>query len=215
VSRLSDYLRKRRIDPAHQTRRHLSRYIDKHGFAVGDYTYGCPKIAYRRESKAKLVIGSFCSFADDVEILLGVDHRSDWISTYPLGASAISRHANPAQFTGKGDIVIGSDVWIGTGALILSGVSIGHGAVVGARAVVSRDVAPYSVVAGNPARVVRMRFTDDRIQALLSTRWWTFPADRIRSLLPLLQSPDVDAFLAACKDASDVAQRRPVAESRA
>jgi len=92
--------------------------------------------------------------------------------------------------------VVGSDVWVGHGACILSGIRIGDGAVIGAQAVVSRSVEPYAVVAGNPARQVRLRFSERQVAALLRIRWWDWPYDRIVAELPWLLSPEIDAFIA-------------------
>jgi acetyltransferase-like isoleucine patch superfamily enzyme len=200
MSWFSDYLRRRRIDPMHQTRRHLASHIQKHGFEVGDYTYGRPRVRYSSQNGAKLVIGHFCSIAEDVEFILTPEHRTDWTTTFPFKGAGGWELFDPSsgQFHSRGDIVVGSDVWIGTGATILSGVNIGHGAVIGARAVVSRDVAPYSVSVGNPAREVRRRFPIEIINALLRLRWWDLQRSEIRSLLPLLQNENVDAFIQEC-----------------
>lgn len=100
---------------------------------------------------------------------------------------------------GKGNVEIGSDVWIGACAIILSGIKIGHGAVVGAGAVVSRDVSPYAVVVGNPARQTGSRFPETVVAALLETHWWTLPREQIVPLLPLLNSAKVEAFLTECR----------------
>lgn len=200
MSWLSDYLRRRRIDPVHQTRRHLSRHVAKRGFEIGDYTYGRPLVRIDKTG-GRLFIGSYCSIASEVEIIIGGNHRSDWVSTYPFRCTSIWQDLDDdiSQFISKGDVVIGCDVWIGTGATILSGVSIGHGAIIGARAVVSRNVPPYVVAVGNPARVVRQRFTDDVIDALLEIRWWDRGNDAIAALLPLIQSDDVDGLLNECR----------------
>jgi carbonic anhydrase/acetyltransferase-like protein (isoleucine patch superfamily) len=93
---------------------------------------------------------------------------------------------------------IGNDVWIGAKATILSGVAVGDGAVIGARSVVARDVPPYGIVVGNPARFIRKRFTDDIIRQLLEIRWWDWDVARVRQFLPLLLQPDISKFLAAC-----------------
>jgi hypothetical protein len=95
----------------------------------------------------------------------------------------------------KGDVRIGNDVWLGLGAWVLSGVTIGDGAIVGARAVVATDVPPYSVVVGNPARVVRQRYPPQVIERLLEIAWWNWPRDRILEAVPLLMSGSVDEFL--------------------
>jgi acetyltransferase-like isoleucine patch superfamily enzyme len=98
--------------------------------------------------------------------------------------------------TSRGDVEIGSDVWLGTGVLILSGVKIGHGTVVAARSVVTRDIPPYSIAAGVPARVVRQRFSDDQIQRLQKIAWWDWPDARIQEAVPWLSSNRIDEFLA-------------------
>jgi acetyltransferase-like isoleucine patch superfamily enzyme len=169
------------------------------GFDIGEFSYGVPKIWWWGES-ARLSIGKFCSFANGIDILLGGNHRVDWVTTYPF--SAISDWPEAAQIPGhpstNGDVVIGNDVWIGYNATILSGVTIGDGAVVGAHAVVTRDVAPYAIVGGNPARSIRMRFTDEIIEQLLKVAWWNWDLERIRRHIPLLMQPDISKFLRAC-----------------
>jgi acetyltransferase-like isoleucine patch superfamily enzyme len=200
MSWLTDYFRRRRVDRVHLTRRFFARQIAKHGFEIGDYTYGEPVVRFSRWEGAKLKIGNYCSIASDVEIILGLNHRSDWISTYPFKAGQDRTTSGAArELSSKGDVVIGSDVWIGTGATILSGVTIGHGAIIGARAVVSRDVAPYAVVVGNPAQSVRQRFSDDVIAALLQIQWWNLDRTEVTQLVPLLQSDDPHPFIAECR----------------
>lgn len=125
---------------------------------IGRGTYGAPEIIHWNEG-AKLTIGSYCSIASGVKVLLGGNHRVDWPrhihSTGSSNASIVTGH--PAT---KGDVEIGNDVWIGQDVLILSGLRIGTGAVIGARSVVTKTVPPYAVVAGNPARIVKMRFDE-------------------------------------------------------
>lgn len=161
---------------------------------IGRDSYGDLTV-HRYGSTNKLTIGSFCSFADDVTIFLGGEHRPDWITTYPFNVldkrfTSIEGHPHS-----KGDVIIGSDVWIGRGAVILSGVSIGDGAVVGAYALVSKDVPNYGIVGGNPARVLRMRFPDEIADQLTTIRWWHWSDDRIARAVPYLQSDRIDAFL--------------------
>jgi acetyltransferase-like isoleucine patch superfamily enzyme len=163
-------------------------------YSVGRGTYGSPTVR-RWGADGQLRIGSFCSFAERVEILLGGEHRTEWITTYPFNvlwpaASAIKGH--PAT---KGDVEIGHDVWVGTDAMVLSGVKIGSGAVVGARSVVTRDVRPYEIVAGNPATHVRFRFDEADIAALLDIAWWDWDEREIEAALPDLLSPDVQGFV--------------------
>lgn len=163
-------------------------------FEIGDGTYGKPAVLRWNEGTT-LKIGRYCSIAKGVTISLGGEHRTDWVTTYPFPAIAPEAAQIPGHPRSKGDVVIGNDVWIGHEALILSGVTIGDGAVIGARAVVAKNVAPYSIVAGNPGRHVRFRFDDDTIARLQAIRWWDWPRERIIEALPLLLSPDLDAFL--------------------
>jgi acetyltransferase-like isoleucine patch superfamily enzyme len=166
---------------------------------IGRHTYGLPKIWMYRGSECKVVIGDFCSFAPGVEIIAGGVHPTNWVSTYPFrinwGMPGALRDGMPSS---HGDIIIGSDVWIGTGAMILSGVKIGHGAIVAARAVVTKDVAPYAIVAGVPARNLCMRFSQEVINQLLHVQWWNWPEDQIRAAVPLLSSNLVKEFLTKC-----------------
>lgn len=164
---------------------------------IGDHTYGEPTIR-QFDQTTRLVMGRFCSIAEQVTIIMGGNHRSDWVTTYPFSAftetwpEAVTIKGHPAS---KGDIIIGHDVWIGYGATILSGVTIGSGAVIGARAVISRDVAPYAVMAGNPAQEVKKRFDDTTIVRLLQLAWWNWPEEKIRTNLPLLCSSQIQQLL--------------------
>jgi acetyltransferase-like isoleucine patch superfamily enzyme len=163
-------------------------------YEIGRHTYGNPEIRTWNEG-ATLKIGAFCSIADGVKIFLGGEHRVDWTTTYPFTALwEDARHIIGHPKT-KGDVVIGNDVWIGSEAVIMSGVHIGDGAVVGARAVVSKDIKPYAVYAGNPARKVRNRFNDTTTEQLLTLEWWNFDDSEIIQMLPLMLSKDIDKFI--------------------
>jgi acetyltransferase-like isoleucine patch superfamily enzyme len=160
--------------------------------SFGRFTYGFQHVAIKQwKEGAALRVGSFCSIAEKVTIFLGGNHRVDWITTFPfghifveeLGGGEIVGH--PAT---KGDVTVGSDVWIGYGATIMSGVTIGDGAVVGVNATVVKDVEPYEIVGGNPARRLKFRFDDEVIALLLELRWWDLPVDDIRGLAPALCS---------------------------
>lgn len=169
-----------------------ARYPD---YEIGLGTYGMPRVHDWHEGST-LKIGAYCSIADGVNILLGGGHRTDWVSCYPFpGFIEEARHV-PDYGGTRGDVVIGSDVWLGMGCTILSGVTIGHGAVVAAQAVVTRDVEPYAIVAGNPARVVRWRFDEATRAALLESAWWNWPEAEVRRISPLLCSDRLDDFLA-------------------
>jgi acetyltransferase-like isoleucine patch superfamily enzyme len=171
--------------------RFLQRYPH---YSIGVGSYGLP-IVHDWSEGATLRIGAYTSIAEQVEIFLGGHHRTEWVTTYPFPAMI----DEAADITGyaftRGDVVIGSDVWLCTGAMILSGVTVGDGAVVAAGAVVSRDVAPYSIVAGNPAKHIRWRFSEPVREALLAARWWEWPEDEVRKVSALLCSERLDSFL--------------------
>lgn len=167
-------------------------------FKIGEWTYGSPKILFRGD--ANLIIGKFCSITEDTTIFLGGEHRIDWVTTYPfniLWKEAGSFYGHPHT---KGDVIIGNDVWIGKSATILSGVIIGDGAVIGANSVVAKDVKPYEVVAGNPARHIKFRFNEKIINDLLHIAWWDWPKSHIQKALPLLLSANVEKFIKKYKN---------------
>lgn len=196
------WLRKR-LNPDNQTRLHLAKLVARRPgqITISPYTYGRPKVRFP-ESGARLVIGRYGSIAEQVEILLGGNHRLDWATTYPFPALPglwPQAGARSDYHSSRGDVVIGHDVWLGSQCMVMSGVTIGHGAVVAARSVVTRDVPPYAIVAGNPARVVRYRFDETRIAALVETAWWNRPRAEIEPLIPLLLSEQIDALLEALR----------------
>ena len=148
---------------------------------VGEGTYGDPIIQWWNQN-SKIVIGKYCSIADGVIFILGGEHRTEWKSTYPFYSFSKNwelPELNSITPATKGDINIENDVWIGYGAIILSGVRIGDGAVIGAGSVVTKDVAAYSVTAGNPAKHIRWRFSESTIKSLLEEQWWNWPRSEI------------------------------------
>lgn len=196
-------LLRKHLNRDNQTRLHLAHLVARRPgqITIGAYTYGRPKVRFP-ESGARLVIGRYGSIADGVEILLGGNHRLDWVTSYPFPALP-GLWPKAVGITGfdatRGDVVIGHDVWLGSQCMVMSGVAIGHGAVVAARAVVTKDVPAYAIVAGNPARVVRLRFDEATVASLLESRWWDLPKERIDALLPLLLSDRITDFLAAAQ----------------
>ena len=146
----------------------------------------------------RLVIGKFCAIARGVKFIMnGANHKLSGISTYPFqifgGGWEVATPA-PGDLPFKGDTVVGNDVWIGYEALIMPGVRIGNGAIVSSRSVVVADVPPYSIVGGNPARVIRSRFAPDAVATLESLAWWDWPVETITAHLPLIVAGDVEAL---------------------
>ena len=183
--------RYRRFKWRRAERRAHSLFRERH--SVGQHTYGTPSVGDWGEG-ARLVVGSFCSIGGGVQILLGGNHRPDWVTTFPFNKRWEAASGYEGTPVSKGDVRIGNDVWIGNGTLILSGVAIGDGAVVAAHAVVTRDVLPYEIVAGNPAKHVRFRFDEETIAALEEIAWWTWEDSRLLEAMPLLLSDNVKAF---------------------
>lgn len=152
---------------------------------IGDFSYGYPDI---QQYGGKLKIGKFCSFAPDVKIMLGGEHRTDWCSAYPFNAFMSEFSYIDGHPQSKGDITIGNDVWIGSGVTIMSGVTIGDGSVIAANACVTKDVEPYTIVGGIPAKLIRKRFSDEEVRQLLQIRWWDWKWEEIWQVIPVLQS---------------------------
>lgn len=163
-------------------------------YTVGVGTYGIPEVLEFGDDTV-LRIGSYTSIAAGVRILLGGEHRTDWLTTYPFPAMIKGLEDIKDYAPSKGDVVIGSDCWICAGAMILSGVTIGHGSIIAAGAVVTRDVAPFSVVGGNPCKFIRWRFEEDVRQLLLNAAWWDWPMDEVKALARTLSSDDLPALL--------------------
>lgn len=183
---------------------HLSRVIDHPNITVGDFSYAndfdppsdwAARLAPYLYPGApeRLVIGRFCQIAHGVRfITASANHDMTGLTTYPFPVfdpAAIEGYK--AGFECLPDTVIGHDVWIGHAALILPGAEIGNGAIIGAGAVVRGRVAPYSIVAGNPARLIRNRFPPETIAALLALGWWDWPVARIEAAVPALLSGDL------------------------
>lgn len=153
----------------------------------------------------RLYIGKFCSIACGARFLFNsANHtlRSFSNYTFPIFYEAWGHGISPAEaWENKGDIVIGNDVWIGYDAVILAGVTVGDGAVIGARAMVTKDVPPYTIVGGVPARPIRKRFPDETVKVLLRLRWWDWPLEQIAEGMQYIQHGDLEAL-------TDLAQRR-------
>ena len=167
---------------------------------VGDFTYIADSefeshVTHHYEWIGdKLTIGKFCQIASGVEFVMnGANHQMNAVTTFPF-YTLEGWNMNPPESVDlpfKGDMVIGNDVWIGQNAVILPGVQIGDGAIIGANSVVGSNVAPYTIVVGNPAKVLRKRFDDELIDLLLLFKWWDKSIDEIDSLIPILTCSDM------------------------
>jgi chloramphenicol O-acetyltransferase type B len=177
----------------------VGRYSYYSGYYHGHSFDDCARyLMPDRDDVDKLIIGSFCSIGTGAAFMMAGNqgHRNDWISTFPFFfmseepafAGAINAY-QPA-----GDTVVGNDVWIGAEAMIMPGVRIGHGAMIGSRALVTKDVGPYTIVGGNPAKPIRKRFSDEQIAMLLEMAWWDWPIEQIKEAMPLLCSGDIKAL---------------------
>ena len=162
---------------------------------VGDFTYIADSqfenhVTHLYEWNGdKLIIGKFCQIASGVEFVMnGANHQMNAVSTFPFYTLEGWDMEPPkkSDLPLKGDTVIGNDVWIGQNAVVLPGVQIGDGAIIGAYSVVGSNVAPYTIVVGNPAKVLRRRFDDEMIELLLQFKWWDRSIEEINSLIPIL-----------------------------
>ena len=170
--------------------------------SFGKYSYGAPNIMHDNNG-GKLTVGNFCSLALGTKIYLGGNHRTDWVTTYPF--SNIHQHIfnkyNGGGLAGKTkNVTIGNDVWVGDNVTIMPGVIIGDGAVIACNSHVVKDVEPYAIVGGNPAKFIKYRFSKKQIEKLLEIKWWFWDDDKINNFTPLLCNTDIDEFIKAASD---------------
>lgn len=156
-------------------------------FKLGEYSYGHLGIIDFSHEKTEIIeTGKFCSFAQNIVVLLNANHRHDLLSTYPFKEFGW-KNANHINRTSKKTPKIGNDVWIGNNVTILSGVEIGDGAVIAANTVITKDVPPYAILAGNPGRVKKFRFNETQISDLLKYQWWNLDKEKIENeILPII-----------------------------
>lgn len=188
---------------------YLKNAITRDSVSVGDYTMYNDTVHDPRDfeknnvlyhypvNRDRLIIGRFCSIACGAKFLFtSANHAMRSLSTYPFPIFfeewGLDRTRVADAWDNKGDIVVGSDVWIGYEAVVLSGVTIGDGAIIGARAVVTRDVPPYAIVGGVPARLIRKRFDDKTIETLLRLKWWNWPSEKIARHIAAIQNGRLD-----------------------
>ena len=188
---------------------YLKEVVSNPNIEVGEYTiyndFVADPVGFERNNVLyhypvngdRLVIGKFCSLACGVRFLFNsANHALGSLSTYPFPIFwgeewGIDKSEVASAWDNRGDIVVGSDVWIGYEAVVMAGVTIGDGAIVASRAVVTRDVPPYAIVGGVPARVIKYRFDPATVECLLGIKWWEWPAEKIRKALPLIRGGKV------------------------
>lgn len=186
---------------------YINNIIKNPNVIIGDYTYyNCEKnvenfekdciLCHYKEFGDKLIIGKFCSIGENVKFMMNAaNHNLTSISTYPFTAicdcnSGVNvKHLS--ELPNKGDTIIGNDVWIGMNTLIMPGVHIGDGAVIGANSVVAKNVEPYTIVAGNPIKEIRKRFSQEEIKILLDVKWWNWDIEKILKNLDVILSSDI------------------------
>lgn len=193
----------------------IKNVVKASNILIGDYTYydanNDPTTFEKNnvlfnypEFGDQLIIGKFCSIASGAKFIMGsANHRMSSVTTYPFNIfGGLWKEHTPEhleQLPFKGDIVIGNDVWIGRESVIMPGVKIGDGSIIGAYSIVTKDVPPYNIVGGNPAKFIKKRFSDELIEILLQLKWWDFEAEKLVEFLPLLCEPDLRKVLERLK----------------
>lgn len=186
----------------------LKNIVKNPNIIVGDYTYYDDFEEVHNFEKNvkylfdfigdKLIIGKFCMIASDVTFIMnGANHLTDAISTYPFAifGNGWENAMDGKTYPTKGDTIIGNDVWIGHKVTIMPGVKIGDGAIIATRSVVTKDVAPYSIVGGNPAKELKKRFSEEEITQLLEIKWWDWEIDRITRNVQHLTARKLDQLV--------------------
>ncbi|MCI4668891.1 MAG: CatB-related O-acetyltransferase [Bacteroidia bacterium] len=185
----------------------LKNIVKNPQIIVGDYTYYDDfenvenfekNVRYLFDFTGdRLVIGKFCMIASDVKFIMnGANHLTEAMSTYPFAifGNGWEDAMKGKSYPNKGDLIIGNDVWIGYNATIMAGIKIGDGAIIATNATVTKDVEPYTIVGGNPAKEIRKRFSEDTIERLMKLQWWNWDIKKITQNVHLLASMNIDAL---------------------
>lgn len=198
----------------------LKNIIKAPNIFVGDYTYydnyDKSPLNFEKENVLfnypefgdRLIIGKFCAIASGVKFIMGsANHRLDSVTTYPFnvfgGSWSRVTKTHLSELPHKGDIIIGNDVWIGRESIIMPGVKIGDGAIIGAYSIVTKDVEPYSVVGGNPAKFIKYRFDKEMRELLLKFKWWNLENEKLLEIIPLLCNSDLALVKSKLQDCLD------------
>lgn len=192
----------------------IKNTISNPNIIIGDYTYyDDPEDSENFERNVlyhfpfigdKLIIGKFCALSRGVKFIMnGANHKMSGFSTYPFeifgnGWERIT--PQPSEYPFKGDTIINNDVWMGYEAVIMPGVQIGDGAIIAAKSVVTKDIQPYTIVGGNPAKIIRQRFADAIVQVLLEIAWWNWDIEKITRNLEKIVSADIEALQKAIEE---------------
>jgi len=184
----------------------IKNFVKSPNIIVGDYSYyddpvdpeGFERNVLYNYERDRLIIGKFCAIATGVKFIMnGANHKLDGISTYPFpifGHGWETAMDKLIDLPSRGDTIIGNDVWIGYDSLIMPGVKIGDGAIVAARSVVVKDVPAYTIVGGNPAGIIKQRFSEAEIAQLLMIRWWDWEIGKITRNIHLIMEGDIEAL---------------------
>jgi len=188
----------------------LKNIVKNPNIIVGDYTYYDDFETVENFEKNvkylfdfigdKLIIGKFCMIASDVTFIMnGANHLNKAVSTYPFAifGKDWSNAMDGKEYPTKGDTIVGNDVWIGFGATIMPGVRIGDGVIIATKSVVTKDIEPYSIVGGNPAKKIRKRFSEPEIKELLELRWWDWPIEKITRNIKVLTGNEIGGLVSA------------------
>ncbi len=183
----------------------LKNTITNPNIIVGDYTYYDDFETVENFEKNvkylfdfigdKLIIGKFCMIASDVKFIMnGANHLNHAISTFPFAifGDDWSNAMEGKEYPNKGDTIIGNDVWIGYGTTIMPGISIGDGAIIATKSVITKDVEPYSIVGGNPAKEIRKRYSEEEIKELLEIKWWNWSIEKITENVQYLTGNEIE-----------------------
>ena len=174
---------------------HVGKYSYYSGYYHGHSFDDCARYLFPdRDDVDKLIIGSFYSIGTGVSFVMAGNqgHRMEWVSSFPFFYFDDDYTEDAVDgFEKAGDTVIGNDVWIGAEAMIMPGVQVGHGALIGARSVVTKNVEPYTIVGGNPAKQIRKRFTENEIEMLLEMEWWNWYESQIKSAMKVICSSNI------------------------
>jgi len=197
----------------------LKNVVKNPNIIVGDFTYYDDFESVENFEKNvrylfdfvgdKLIIGKFCMIASDVTFIMnGANHLSDAVSTFPFAifGEDWSNAMDGKVYPIKGDTTIGNDVWIGFGSTIMPGVSIGDGAIIATKSVVTKDVEPYAIVGGNPAKEIKKRFSEEQIAELLEIRWWDWPIEKITENIQNLTGNAIEKVNTKCNNDRSLGQ---------